>query len=87
MVEQCANMCETAEQKSAEFKDHCSVDVVVSNVQSFDLFKHPTKYSCVWCQWIVSHLLDSDAVYFLSDLKCIMNEESILVVKDNFYNS
>lgn len=47
-------------------------------LQEFDFEE---KYDCVWIQWVLSHLTDSDAIEFLKKAKGSLNPGGIIVVK------
>ncbi|CAK1556335.1 unnamed protein product [Leptosia nina] len=47
------------------------------------LFKPPLKYDLIWCQWVLGHLNDSDLISFLERCKEALNENGMIVIKEN----
>jgi protein N-terminal methyltransferase len=46
-------------------------------------FTFEEKYDCVWIQWVISHLTESDAERFLISAKASLNPHGIIVLKEN----
>ena len=41
------------------------------------------KYDCIWIQWVIAYLPDKLAVEFLDRAKSSLNENGVIVVKEN----
>ena len=59
-------------------------DYYCSSLHVFDFTK---KYDCIWIQWVSSQLFNQDFISFLKRCKSALNDDGIIVVKENFFMS
>jgi protein N-terminal methyltransferase len=68
------------------------LDVAVEKLEGYKTRKinlgiqdwHPdTKYDCIWCQWSIMYLTDTDTVAFLQRAKAALNKNGLIFIKDN----
>lgn len=51
--------------------------------QGMQEFSFERKYDTIWIQWVIGHLTDNDLIAFLSKCKKNLNENGVIVIKDN----
>ena len=56
-------------------------DVFCCGLQNFTPV--PRRYDVIWCQWVLSHLRDSDLVTFMRRCRSGLSEGGLVVVKGN----
>ena len=52
-----------------------------------DFVPEEGRYDVVWSQWVLGHLTDEDLVTYLKRSRKGLNENGIIVIKENFTNS
>ena len=51
-----------------------------------DFTPETSKYDVIWCQWVLSHLTDSDLVSFLVRCASGLSDGGLIIVKENISN-
>lgn len=55
-----------------------------TGLQNFKPDKH---YDLIWCQWVTGHLKDYDLIDFLDRCRMALNQNGVIVIKDNIAQS
>ena len=55
-------------------------------MESLENFKFEKKYDLIWIQWCLENLEDEDLEPFLKKCYDNLNEDGIIIVKENLYN-
>ena len=80
-------------EKDKKFIDKCKVKFSgndkIKNIymNSLENFKFDKKYDLIWIQWCLENLEDEDLDPFLNKCYNNLNEEGIIIVKENLYNA
>ncbi|XP_031766311.2 N-terminal Xaa-Pro-Lys N-methyltransferase 1-B-like [Galleria mellonella] len=79
LVEQDEKFINTAKQLIGE--DNANLGTVYKiGLQNF---KPQKRYDVIWCQWVLGHLNDYDLIGFLERCREALNENGIIIVKEN----
>ena len=79
-------------EKDKKFVDKCKVKFSSNDkikkiyMESLENFKFERKYDLIWIQWCLENLEDEDLEPFLKKCYDNLNEDGIIIVKENLYN-
>jgi SAM-dependent methyltransferase len=79
-------------EKDKKFIDKCKVKFSSNEkikkiyMESLENFKFEKKYDLIWIQWCLENLEDEDLDPFLKKCYDNLNEDGIIIVKENLYN-
>ena len=79
-------------EKDKKFIDKCKVKFSSNEkikkiyMESLENFKFEKKYDLIWIQWCLENLEDEDLEPFLKKCYDNLNEDGIIIVKENLYN-
>ena len=79
-------------EKDKKFIDKCKVKFSSNDkikkiyMESLENFKFERKYDLIWMQWCLENLEDEDLEPFLKKCYDNLNEDGIIIVKENLYN-
>lgn len=79
-------------EKDKKFIEKCKVKFSSNNkikniyMDSLEKFKFERKYDLIWIQWCLENLEDEDLKPFLEKCYDNLNEDGIIIVKENLYN-
>ena len=79
-------------EKDKKFIDKCKVKFSSNDkikkiyMESLENFKFEKKYDLIWIQWCLENLEDEDLEPFLKKCYDNLNEDGIIIVKENLYN-
>ena len=79
-------------EKDKKFIDKCKVKFSSNDkikkiyMESLENFKFERKYDLIWMQWCLENLEDEDLDPFLKKCFDNLNEDGIIIVKENLYN-
>jgi len=81
LMDQCAKFVNYA----PEFVNSSKLEkCILAGVQNF--FPEQKVYSCIWIQWVLCQLTDEDLVEFLRRTKTGLEDNGIIVIKENVKN-
>ena len=79
-------------EKDKKFIDKCKVKFSSNDkikkiyMESLENFKFERKYDLIWMQWCLENLEDEDLEPFIKKCYDNLNEDGIIIVKENLYN-
>jgi SAM-dependent methyltransferase len=79
-------------EKDKKFIDKCKVKFSSNDkikkiyMESLENFKFERKYDLIWIQWCLENLEDEDLEPFIKKCYDNLNEDGIIIVKENLYN-
>ena len=79
-------------EKDKKFIDKCKVKFSSNDkikkiyMESLENFKFERKYDLIWIQWCLENLEDEDLEPFLKKCYDNLNDDGIIIVKENLYN-
>ena len=79
-------------EKDKKFIDKCKVKFSSNDkikkiyMESLENFKFERKYDLIWMQWCLENLEDEDLEPFVKKCYDNLNEDGIIIVKENLYN-
>ena len=79
-------------ERDKKFIDKCKIKFSSNNkirkiyMSSLETFKFEKKYDLIWVQWCLENLEDEDLEPFLKKCYENLNDDGIIIVKENLYN-
>ena len=79
-------------EKEKKFIEKCKIKFSGNNkikniyMSPLESFKFERKYDLIWIQWCLENLEDEDLIPFLNKCYDNLNDEGIIIVKENLYN-
>ena len=81
-MELCSSLCSEAAKLFAPYGSRVSIKCV-----GMQNYVPERKFDLFWFQWCIGHLTDAHFISLLKTLKTHLNENGLIVIKDNFTSS